>query len=81
MLRQRVVGNLWNMYVLLHCFAQVRSVEMCVYLGCEYIFVAQKFLHLAYVGSPLKQVCCKGVTECVRANLLINAGAYGGLFE
>lgn len=54
MLRQGVVGSLWNMNVFLHCFAQVRSVEMGVYLGCEYIFVAQKFLYLAYVGPSLQ---------------------------
>lgn len=67
--------------MLFQSLTQMPRIEMGVYLGCEYIFVAQKFLNLAYVGSPLKQVCCKGVTECVWANLLINASAYGSLFE
>lgn len=65
--------------MLLQCLAEMTVVEMGVYLGCEDIFVAEKFLHLTNVGTSLQQMCGIGVSEGVRADFLGYACALGRL--
>ena len=58
------------MEVFLERFTQMAIVEVGVYLGGENTLMAQQFLHLTDIGSPLQQMCSKGVSEGVRTHLL-----------
>ena len=69
------------MHMVVYRLAQMSCVEVGVNLGCEDIFVTQKLLHLAYVGSTLQKVGCEGVAEGVRANLLIYTSIFCRLFD
>ena len=48
---KRIPFLLFQLHMLLHCLAEVGVVEVGVYLGREDIFVTQKLLHLADIGS------------------------------
>ena len=59
--------------------AQVVVVEVGIDFGGEDIFVTQKLLHLADIGSARQQMGGEGVAEGVRAYLLVDARTQGRL--
>ena len=63
------------------CLAQMRGVEVCIYLGCEYILVAEQLLHLTDVRTAFEQMCSKRVAECVGADALCDADTLGRLLD
>lgn len=48
-----------DMHMIFDRIAQVCGVEMSVNFGRQDVFVPQKFLHLANVGTTLQQMCRK----------------------
>ena len=77
---KRIPFLLLQPHMLLHCLAEVGVVEVGVNLGREDIFVTQKLLHLADIGSACQQMGGEGVAEGVRAYLLVDARTQGRLF-
>ena len=77
---QRIPFFLLQPHMLFHCLAEVRVVEVGVDFGGEGIFVTQKLLHLADIGSARQQMGGEGVAEGVRAYLLVDARTQGRLF-
>ena len=67
------------MHMAVYRVAQMGCVEMGVNLGCEDIFVTQKLLHLADIGSARQQMGGERVAEGVRAYLLVDARTQGRL--
>ena len=74
-------GSLRYAHVLLDGLAQVCRVEVGVDLCRKDILMPQQLLHLTYVGAAFEQVCGEGVAEGVGADVFVDAGALGGLFQ
>ena len=61
-------------------FAQARAVDVDVDFGGGNALVSKHLLDGTKVGSAFKQVCRKGVSQCVRADFAFDAGEVGKLF-
>lgn len=57
------------------------GVDVGVYLGGDYAFVAEHLLYGTEVGSVLDQVGGEGVAECVGGYLLGDAGLFALAFD
>ena len=61
-------------------FAQASAVNVDVDFGGGNAFVTEHLLYGTKVGSAFKQVCRKGVSQCVWADFAFDSGEVGKLF-
>ena len=61
-------------------FAEAGAVDVYVYFGGGDAFVTEHLLYGTKVGSAFKQVCRKGVSQCVWADFAFDTGEVGKLF-
>ena len=67
--------------VLFERMAQVVAVEVRIDFGGEDAFVSEHLLYLPDTGAPFEQVRGERVPERMRADVFVDAGALGGLFQ
>ena len=65
--------------MLYYLATQTTAINMRIYFGCRDTFVTEHRLYHSQIGTTLKQMCCKGVTEGVGTHTLFYSGE-GGKF-
>ncbi len=61
--------------------AQPAQLDARINLGRSDRSVAKHFLHHVQIGTTSKQMSCKAVTQSMRADVAVQAGGEGVLFD
>lgn len=69
----RYVARVMGQYLV----AQASGVDVQIYFGGGYGFVAEHLLDGAKVGAPFKQMSGEGVAQCVGGYILADSGQLG----